>query len=220
MPLEHVDTPALIIDLDVFEANLEAMAAFAERAGIFLRPHAKTHKCAVIAMRQVNRGAIGVCTQKVSEAEAMVMGGISDVYVSNEIVGTRKLEHLAALARQARMSLCVDHPDQIAAASTAATKYRTELGVRVEINTGANRCGVEPGEPAVDLAQRIARAPGRRLEGLQAYFGRAQHIEDYNERRQAALDGIEKARLTQAALAAVKRPCNYIAGSRASPPQL
>ncbi|MBI1779565.1 MAG: DSD1 family PLP-dependent enzyme [Proteobacteria bacterium] len=213
MPLEHVDTPALIVDLEVFEANLEAMAAFGERAGIFLRPHAKTHKCAVIAMRQVARGAIGVCTQKVSEAEAMVMGGVSDVYVSNEIVGTRKLEHLAALARQARMSLCVDHPDQIAAASAAAVKYKTELGVRVEINTGGNRCGVEPGQPAVDLAQRIARSPGLRFEGLQAYFGRAQHIEDHGERRAAALAGIEKAKATQAALAASKLACTYIGGA-------
>jgi 3-hydroxy-D-aspartate aldolase len=213
MPLDQVDTPALIVDLDAFEANLETMAAFGKKHGVNLRPHAKTHKCAVVGQKQVAKGAIGLCTQKVSEAEAMVQGGIADVYVSNEVMGPRKLERLAALAREAKLSLCVDHPDQIAQASAAAVKFKSELGCRVEINTGGNRCGVEPGEPAVDLAKRIAKAPGLRFEGLQAYFGRAQHIEDWAERKTQSLEGIDKAKRTQEALAKVGLACTYIGGA-------
>src|SRR5262249_31751226 len=106
-----------------------------------------------------------------------------------------------------------DHPDQIAQASAAAVKFKSELGCRVEINNGGNRCGVEPGEPAVDLARRIAKAPGLRFEGLQAYFGRAQHIEDFAERKAQTMEGIEKAKRTRDALAKVGLSCTYIGGA-------
>src|SRR5712672_2468453 len=99
MRLEDVETPALLVDLDAFERNLHRLADEAKGMGVRLRPHAKTHKSAVIARRQMALGAVGVCCQKVSEAEAMVRGGVSDVYVSNEIVGAGKLARLAALAR-------------------------------------------------------------------------------------------------------------------------
>src|SRR5688572_17699166 len=103
-----VDTPALVIDLDAFERNLDAMAAAARKLGVRLRPHAKTHKSPIIAAAQIARGAVGVCCQKVAEAEVLVAGGVSDVLVSNEVVGARKLERLAQLARQARIGVCVD----------------------------------------------------------------------------------------------------------------
>src|SRR5262245_60765247 len=99
MSLAEVDTPALLIDLDAFERNLRRMADFAAQAGVRLRAHAKTHKSPVIAARQVALGAVGVCCQKVAEAEAMVEGGIGDVLVSNEMAGAAKLARLAALAR-------------------------------------------------------------------------------------------------------------------------
>ena len=101
MPFKDVDTPALIIDLDAFERNLQRMADFASKAGVRLRGHAKTHKSPDIAARQVAMGAVGVCCQKVSEAEVMVEGGIGDVLVSNEVAGRAKLDRLAALARRA-----------------------------------------------------------------------------------------------------------------------
>src|SRR5712675_2884917 len=102
MTLAEVDTPALLIDLDAFERNLQRMGDFIRGSGVRLRPHSKTHKSPDIAARQVALGAVGVCCQKVSEAEIMVAGGVGDVLVSNEVAGPRKLERLAALARRAR----------------------------------------------------------------------------------------------------------------------
>ncbi|MBO0766649.1 MAG: alanine racemase, partial [Hyphomicrobiaceae bacterium] len=101
MAVAQVDTPALVIDLDAFERNLQRMADFAGKSGLRLRAHAKTHKSPIIAARQLVLGAVGVCCQKVSEAEAMVEGGIGNVLVSNEVAGAAKIDRLAALARRA-----------------------------------------------------------------------------------------------------------------------
>src|SRR5690348_4400027 len=121
MPLDEVDTPALVVDLDAFERNLRRLA---ERVGgvegVRLRPHAKTHKCPVIALKQVELGAVGVCVQKVGEAEAMVYGGVRDVLVTNEIVGRQKLRRLAALGHGARIATCADDPGQVRALDEAA----------------------------------------------------------------------------------------------------
>lgn len=142
MPLEKVDTPALLVDLDALERNLRCMADAVAGTGLKLRPHAKTHKSPVIGLLQMAHGAVGVCCQKVSEAEAMVLGGVPDVYVSNEIVGAPKLARLAALARQARVATCVDDPVHVRGLSEAAQAFGVELRVLVEIDVGANRCGV------------------------------------------------------------------------------
>ncbi len=158
MPLEDIDTPALIIELDAFEANLRKMSQAANAARVRLRPHAKTHKCAIIALRQIALGAVGVCCQKVSEAEALVAGGVRDVLVTNEIVGERKLAHLAALAREATLAVCVDDAGNIAALDAAARRAGTTLDVLVEIDVGAGRCGVAPGTAALALAKRVDAA--------------------------------------------------------------
>ena len=159
MPLDEVDTPALIIELDPFEANLARMAEAAGAAGVRLRPHAKTHKCAIIALRQIALGAVGVCCQKVSEAEALVEGGVRDVLVTNEIVGERKIAHLAALAREAKLTVCVDSAENVAALDGAAARAGATLDVLVEVDVGAHRCGVPPGTPAVELAERPPPGP-------------------------------------------------------------
>src|SRR2546421_12910751 len=114
MPLEEIDTPSLLIDLDAFERNLKAMAAAVAGTGVRLRPHAKTHKSPVIALRQIALGAVGACCQKVSEAEVLVDGGVSDVLVANEIAGEAKLARLAALAKRAKIAVCVDNLDNVA----------------------------------------------------------------------------------------------------------
>ena len=183
MPLAEIDTPALLIDLDAFERNLQRMAAFAAKAGVRLRAHAKTHKSPIIAARQVALGAVGVCCQKVSEAEAMVEGGIGDVLVSNEVAGAAKLERLADLARRARIGVCVDDPANVAELEAAAARAGASLDVLVEIDVGAQRCGVAPGEPAARIAELVAAAPHLRFAGLQAYHGSAQHVRDAGERR-------------------------------------
>src|SRR5215213_8675831 len=122
MSLDEVDTPALIVDLDAFERNLRRLADRVQGRGVKLRPHAKTHKCPVIALKQIELGAVGVCCQKVSEAEAMVYGGVRDVLVTNEVVGRQKLRRLMGLAHTARIGVCVDDPAQLFFNDTAATE--------------------------------------------------------------------------------------------------
>jgi D-serine deaminase-like pyridoxal phosphate-dependent protein len=175
--LEEVDTPALVLDLDVFERNQKTLFDLV-RKRVRVRPHAKTHKCPEVAKRQMARGAVGMCCQKVSEAEAMIEGGIADVLVTNEIVGAQKIERLAALSRRAKIGVCVDNTDNVRALADSGGK----LDVYIEIDVGMRRCGVPPGEPAVALAREILKNANLRFAGLQAYHGRAQHIRSMDER--------------------------------------
>jgi D-serine deaminase-like pyridoxal phosphate-dependent protein len=184
-PLEDVDTPALVLDLDAFERNVKRMADSVAGRGVRVRAHAKTHKCPEIAKRQIAAGAVGVCCQKVSEAEAMVDGGISDVLVSNEVVGEAKLVRLAALAARARIGVCADDTQNVRALQAAAARAGARLDVYVEVDVGMRRCGVAPGAPAAALAREIAACPELRFAGLQAYQGRAQHMRSAAERRAA-----------------------------------
>jgi D-serine deaminase-like pyridoxal phosphate-dependent protein len=213
MRLEAVDTPALLIELDAFERNLRHMAACLAGGPVKLRAHAKTHKCPAVAHRQMALGAVGVCCQKVGEAEAMVLGGVPDVYISNEVVGPPKIARLAALARQARVSACVDDADNARQLAEAARAYGVVLPVLVEINVGADRCGVEPGEPAVALARHVAAQSGLHLAGLQAYHGRAQHIRDFDKRREAIAGAVEQVRRTLEGLRAAGLPCETVSGA-------
>jgi 3-hydroxy-D-aspartate aldolase len=213
MPLEAVDTPALLIDLAAFERNIDRLARAAAETGVRLRPHAKTHKCPVIALRQMAAGAVGVCCQKVGEAEAMVYGGVSDVLVSNQIVGPTKLARLAALAKQAKVSVCADHPRQVQDLDAAAAAFGVRVPVLVEINIGMDRCGVEPGAPALALAQQIAAAPGLRFAGLQAYHGSAQHVREYDQRKAAIDTAVEQVRHTVDLLARHGLPCELVTGA-------
>ena len=210
---DEIDTPALIVDLDALDRNIGRMAEFCRAAGVALRPHAKTHKCPAIAQRQVAAGAVGQCCQKVGEAEALVRGGIRDVLVSNEVVGTRKLRRLAALAAQAKIALCFDDAAQVVAASRVATEFGVEFGALVEIEVGMQRCGVAAGEPASDLARRIADAPGLRFRGLQAYHGSAQHLPALAEREQAIEGAANAVRATLAALDRAGLACALVSGA-------
>jgi 3-hydroxy-D-aspartate aldolase len=185
MALREVDTPALIIDLDGFERNLRRMSDAVAKAGVRLRPHAKTHKSPIIAHQQIALGAVGICCQKVSEAEIMVRDGIGDVLVSNEIAGAAKLHRLAALARHARIAVCVDDIENVAELADAAQRSDVRLSVLVEIDVGAKRCGVAAGEPALRIASAIARSNSLHFGGLQAYHGSAQHLRSHGERRDA-----------------------------------
>jgi D-threonine aldolase len=178
--LDEVDTPALVLDLQAFEKNQKTLFD-SVRNRVRVRPHAKTHKCPEVAKRQIALGAVGMCVQKVSEAEAMVEGGIDDVLVSNEIVGAGKIERLAALARRARIGVCVDNAENVKALANS----KASLDVYIEIDVGMRRCGVEPGEPAVKLAQQITGFKNLRFAGLQAYHGRAQHMRSMEERHAA-----------------------------------
>jgi D-serine deaminase-like pyridoxal phosphate-dependent protein len=211
MPLAEVDTPALLLDLDRFERNVATMAEAAR--GIRLRPHAKSHKCPEIARAQIAAGAVGVCCQKVSEAQAMVDGGVADVMVSNEVVGRAKLARLAALARRARVSVCVDDAANAGEMDDAARAAGVRLDVLVEVNVGANRCGVEPGEPALRLARAVSGFANLRFAGVHAYHGAAQHLRSVAERRAAIAQAAERARRTRDLIEDEGLECEVVTGA-------
>lgn len=213
MPLSEIDTPALLIELDVFEENLRKMAAAAAKYSIGLRPHGKTHKCPVIGMKQITLGAVGICCQKVSEAEAMVYGGVSNVLISNEIVGLSKLRRFAALARIAKVAICVDDIGNIADINRAAVEFDVEIPVFVELNVGSNRCGVEAGEPVLYLARSISSSSNLHFAGLQAYHGRAQHIRDYKERGSIIDVAVDKVKHTIDVLERDNIVCPVVSGA-------
>ena len=213
MALAEVDTPALLIDLDAFERNLQRMGDFVRTAGVRLRPHSKTHKSPVIAARQMDHGAVGVCCQKVSEAEVMVAGGIGDVLVTNEVAGAGKLDRLAALARSARIGVCVDDADNVAEIEAAAAKAGATLDVLVEIDVGGRRCGTQPGAPAALIAERIAGSPHLRFAGLQAYYGSAQHVREARERSAHIARAVEHVKETLSALKAVGLQAAAVTGA-------
>src|SRR5882672_4741708 len=211
--LDEVDTPALVLDLDALEGNLLRMADAVRQGGVRLRPHAKSHKCAEIARRQVAAGAVGVCSQKVSEAEALVAGGVADVLVTNEIVGKRKLARLAQLAREAKVGVLADDGGNVADLDAAAREEGVRLDVLVEIDVGADRCGIAPGEPALALARRISACGSLRFAGLHAYHGSAQHVRDPGERRAAIAAAAEKARRTKTLIENAGIACETVTGA-------
>lgn len=189
-PLASVDTPSLVLDLAAFEANLRAMQAWADRHEVALRPHAKAHKCPEIARRQLALGARGICCQKVSEAVPFVAAGITDIHISNEVVGPAKLRLLGQLARAAKLSVCVDNAANLAQISQAMAAAGAEIDVLVEVDVGQGRCGVSDDATVLALAQQARALPGVNFVGLQAYHGSVQHFRTREERaavcRQAA----------------------------------
>jgi len=213
MPLTEVDTPALLVDLDAFEYNVKKLSEEVMASGLRLRPHAKTHKCAVIGQQQIAHGAVGLCCQKVSEAEAMVNGGIADVLISNQVVGTKKINRLMSIAKRATISVCVDDANNVADLSAAAVSFGVDLNVLVEIDVMRGRCGVEPGEPAVALAKLVCESPGLRFAGLQSYHGGAQHIREHHDRAAAIQGAIEASQTTKRLLEEAGLDCETVTGA-------
>ncbi|MGE5640886.1 MAG: DSD1 family PLP-dependent enzyme [Clostridia bacterium] len=207
--LEEVDTPALVVDLDALETNLDTLRDALRGRAVRVRPHAKTHKSADIARLQIARGAVGVCCQKVSEAEALVAQGIDDILVSNEVVGAPKLARLAQLSRRARIGVCVDNAENLADLASLGA----QLDVYVEIDVGMGRCGIGAGEPAAELAAQVARVPHLRFAGLQAYHGRAQHVRSLEERRSIVASVAGKVRETKEAIKKRKLDCQTVTGA-------
>jgi D-serine deaminase-like pyridoxal phosphate-dependent protein len=221
--VEAIDTPALVIDLDAMERNLARMAAFARTHGMRLRPHAKMHKSAALAALQMQAGAVGVCVQKTSEAEALATAGVTDLYISNEVIDPAKLQRVATLAQRlqaagGRLAIAVDSLEGIARLAAAvegraAGAAQTLVDVFVEIDVGQGRCGVPPGEAAVVLAQAIAAHDGLRFAGLQAYHGRAQHQRGVDERRHAIALAAQAVQRTRALIEAAGLPLPLVTGA-------
>jgi D-serine deaminase-like pyridoxal phosphate-dependent protein len=206
-----IDTPALVIDLDAMDRNLAAMAAFARERGLRLRPHAKMHKSAWIAQQQIAHGAIGVCVQKASEAEALAAHGVRDIFITNEVIDPAKLGRLAALARDVTLAIAVDSALGIERLAAALTAAGSTLDVFVEIDVGQGRCGAAPPQAAT-LARRVIDR-GLRFAGLQAYHGGAQHLRGVAERRAAIAASSQAVRVAVAALQAEGIACPLITGA-------
>jgi D-serine deaminase-like pyridoxal phosphate-dependent protein len=181
---EELPTPALLVDLDRLESNLRVMAEHCRGAGCGFRPHAKTHKCAEIARRQVAAGALGVCVATVPEAEAMVAAGIRGVLLTSPLMDQARCARLAALASRGEVLAAVGHARQVELLDAAARNAGGVLSVLVDLDVGDRRTGALPGEPALALGRLVARARNLRLRGLQAYSGQASHTVGF-ERRQA-----------------------------------
>lgn len=213
--LQDVDTPALILDLDRFEVNLERMREAAANHGVRVRPHAKSHKCPEIARRQIAAGGIGICCQKVGEAEVFLARGIENVLITNEVVGERKLRRLAQLARRfpdARLGVCVDDRNVVMQLGAACVAEEARLDVYVELDVGQNRCGVATPAEVLELAQAIVACPQFTFMGLHAYAGSAQHRRGVSERREAIETAARKADEARAALSAAGLHCEIVTG--------
>jgi D-serine deaminase-like pyridoxal phosphate-dependent protein len=183
----EIPTPALLLDLDRFERNIQKMAAHVKAAGKKLRPHSKTHKCPEIARRQVAAGAVGVCVAKVGEAEAMAAAGVRNLLITTEVVGPEKIGRLlGVLRRQPETLVVVDHPDNVQELADAMTRAGLVLNVLVDVDVGGRRTGAQPGEPALELARRVRTNPALNLRGLQGYAGQCAHVPGFEERRRTS----------------------------------
>jgi 3-hydroxy-D-aspartate aldolase len=184
-----IQTPCLILDLDALERNVRKMGDYAKAHGMRHRSHGKMHKSVDVQKLQENLGgAVGVCCQKVAEAEAFARGGIKDILVSNQVRDPAKIDRLARLPKYgARITVCVDDVANVGDLSTAAQTHDTMLECLVEIDCGADRCGVRTSEAAVEIAKAIEAAPALKFAGIQAYQGAMQHLDSYEDRK-AKLD--------------------------------
>jgi D-serine deaminase-like pyridoxal phosphate-dependent protein len=169
--IDALDTPALMVDLDRLEGNIDRWAAFAQEAGVKLRPHGKTHKCVEIARMQMAAGAVGLTLAKLGEAEVMARAGIPDIFLAYEVIGGPKLPRLMALARATRIRVGVDSVEGAEPLARAAEAAGLTLDVMLEVDTGLGRCGVAPGEALLVLASQVGRLKALRIAGIFTYRG-------------------------------------------------
>lgn len=167
----ELDTPALLIDVDILEANLDCMAAALAGGPTGIRSHFKAHRMAEISRRQMARGAIGITCAKLGEAEALADEGLDHFLVANEVVGPHKWRRLAALAERVEVIVGIDNPEVAEATAAAAREVGSTVNVLIDVDTGMNRCGILPGPEVLAVARRCAELKGLRLRGVMGYEG-------------------------------------------------
>jgi len=177
MRISEIDTPAVIVDLDIMERNLQRVANYGRENGLKLRPHTKTHKSPLLAKRQLALGAIGLTAAKVSEAEIMIQAQPAELLIAYPVIGHKKLERLAALARETKILIALDNLESARQLSDAAREARVEIAILVEVDVGLNRVGISP-EDAPDFARSITRLPHVRYEGVTMYPGHIKALDD------------------------------------------
>ncbi|MDC1286397.1 DSD1 family PLP-dependent enzyme [Gammaproteobacteria bacterium] len=214
MDEQDIQTPCLVLDLDALERNIRKMGRFAEEMGVRHRVHGKMHKSVDVAkLQQKLGGSCGVCCQKVSEAEAFVRGGITDVLVSNQVRDPAKINRLARLPLLgARTICCVDDIDNVADLSAAAIKNGTTIECLIEIDCGAGRCGVTESRAVVEIALAIEAADGLKFSGIQAYQGAMQHLDSYKDRRDKIDIAVAMVKEALEALAGEGLTCDIVGG--------
>lgn len=210
--LAEIDTPALLLDHDKLLGNIRRMAEFFATRPAKLRPHAKTHKCVQIAKLQMKHGAVGITCAKLGEAEVLAAAGIPDILVANQVVGPIKIRRLAQLAGSCVLTIAVDDAANVGQIAAAAAAAGVTIRCLVEVNIGMGRCGVEPGEPALELARLVAASPGLRFAGLQAYEGHLQNVVPYDQRRQRARADMQLALDTRQLIEDAGLPVGVISG--------
>ncbi len=180
--LEALSTPALVVDLTVMEQNIGAMMSYLATTSCSIRPHTKTHKTPAIGQMQMKSGAIGLCCATVSEAEAMVAGGLDHIFLASEVVSADKIRRLIELTRQKEIIVAVDSETNLKNLSEAARGERNKLGVVIDVDVGMGRCGVQSIEQAVELARKAHGSEGIAFRGVFGYEGHAVGIQDREER--------------------------------------
>ncbi|HSS61341.1 MAG TPA: alanine racemase [Candidatus Limnocylindrales bacterium] len=209
-----LSTPALVVDLDIFEANVAAMAGLLRGTGKTVRPHVKTHRTPDLAKRQLGESAHGVTCATVGEAEIMVDAGIDDVFIANEVVDASKLARIAELARRATMSVAADAPEPVAALSREAMRRAVHVGVLIDVDILLHRCGVASIPEALVLARDIEHAPGLELRGLMGYEGRVRLSVESRARKVA--DAYAALRETREALVAAGHEIQVVSAAGTS----
>jgi D-serine deaminase-like pyridoxal phosphate-dependent protein len=191
--VETIDTPAVVVDLDLVDANVSKLFALFKAKKKAVRPHLKTVKCPEFAQMFLSAGAIGVCVAKVSEAEVLAAAGIEDILITTEIAGDLKIKRFINLLRNhPKVKIVVDNIEAAKALDAEAQSARVKPSVLIELNVGQNRCGVEPGDPALRLAQSIGKLDSLELVGVQGYEGHLQHVHDRKERERLCREAINK----------------------------
>jgi D-serine deaminase-like pyridoxal phosphate-dependent protein len=210
LPVSELDTPALLIDLDRLQHNIDLMAGHLRKRGVAWRPHAKAFKTPAIAHLLRRAGAIGVTVAKVSEAEVMAAGGIDDILIAHLVVGSSKAARLAALQHQADVKVTVDHPDQVGPLGQAAADTGVSIGTLVDVDLGMHRTGVATVEQAVALARLVSTTSGLRFDGLMGYEGHTLMIPDRLEKQAAIALALGKLLAARDALAESGLTCRII----------
>lgn len=209
-----LNTPVMILDLDILDRNIAGMAALTKAHGVALRPHAKSHKSVDIAKRQLAAGAVGFCCAKIGEAEVLADGGLTDLLITSPVTAPAAITRLALLAQRSKgLIATVDHPGVVARIARALTDLDTSLDVMIDIDPGIRRTGVASPEAAVALANAISATTHLRLRGVQYYCGLQQHVESYSERYAAIAERTEYLKTVIAALTAAGHTPEIISGS-------
>jgi len=191
-PLDALDSPQLLVDLDIVDTNLRRMFSVRRERPVKVRVHFKSLKCSGLARYIAAAGADGFLCAKLNEAEVLADAGLTDIFIANQIVGPIKLRRLAELAKRAQVRVCVDTAENVEQMARAAREAGATVGVLVEVDIGMGRCGVEPAEPALALARQIHSSPGLRFVGLQGYDGHLQLMPDAAERKSRCFASLEK----------------------------